>query len=401
MEENGYIICVDDQPVILDALTSQLERTIGDLCEIETAESAEEALEVLEDLHQRGKHVEMVISDEVMPGMKGSQLLELVHKRDPEIIKIMLTGQAGLDAVAYAINHAGLHKYFPKPWQYEDFHLTIKNLLEKNRLNRKNRHLTQELHDQYQELKATYQKLSLAYTQLQDAQDQLIHAEKLSLLGQLSTGIVHEVKNQLSVLGFAELIQQDYPDDTRLQMYACNILKAGRNIYTLVEEIRRFAKKESRQYEMERISLPDLLDRLLHFMRFDTLLAYRKITTAYESVPWAFVNEDKFGQVMINLLRNAAQATPTTSGEIKIRVAATNRHAMIEVQDTGCGIADTDLEKIWDPFFTTKGEEGTGLGLEICKRIIEEHQGTITCASQVNIGTTFTISLPLAQDISC
>lgn len=394
----GYIVCVDDQPAILDSLMTQLESAVGDICEIEIAESANEALELLDDLHARAEVVEMVISDEVMPGIKGSQLLEIVHQRFPEITKIMLTGQAGLDSVAYAINRSHLDKYFTKPWEYEDLQLTVQGLLEKNRLARKNKRLTQELQEQYQELEHTYHKLSEAYKQLQETQEQLIHAEKLSLIGQLSSGIAHEVKNQLNMIGFAELIQEAYPEDEQVQKYTGYILRGGNNIYNLVDEMRSFARREKRQYDMQPTSVSEVLEQLLNFIRFDKLLKYRTITTDFQPAPLTLLNEDKFGQVMINLVRNAAHATSEETGEISIRVTANEQHVQIDVQDNGCGISDDHLEKIWEPFFSTKGEEGTGLGLDICKRIIEEHHGTIICNSQVNVGTTFTIALPVMHN---
>ncbi len=395
--EKGFIICVDDQPAILDSLMTQLETAVGEECEIETAESGDEALELLDALAQSGEMVEMIISDEVMPGMKGSQLLELVHQRSPATIKIMLTGQAGLDSVAYAINNAALDKYITKPWQYEDLHLTVRNLLEKGRLSRKNLLLTQELQKQYHELQQAHEELTGAYTRLKETQEQLIHAEKLSLIGQLSSGIAHEVKNQLNMIGFAELIQEMSPDDEKTQKYTGYIIKAGRNIYNLIDEMRRFAKKEQRQYTMEAALLIDALEKILNFLRFDKLLKLRQIRTDFQAAPAVMLNEDKFGQVMVNVLRNAAHATQEGTGEILIRVTADEQQTMISVRDNGCGIPQENLEKIWDPFFTTKGEEGTGLGLDICRRIIEEHHGAITCESQINAGTTFTISLPILR----
>jgi len=396
--KKGFIICVDDQAAILDALMTQLENAVGDTCNIETAESAEEALEVLGDLQRNGELLEMIIADEVMPGMKGSQLLEIVHKCFPEVIKVMLTGQAGLDAVVYAINHAGLDKYFTKPWEYEDLKLTVVNLLEKGRLARKNKLLASELREKYQELESAYHKLALAYKQVKETQDQLIHTEKLAIVGQVASGIAHEVKNQLHMIGFAELIKEAYPADEKVQKYAGFILNAGNNIYHLVDEMRRFAKKEQRHYEMEMCSVTDVISHLLNFIRFDKLLAHRKIITDFTENPTVRANSDKIGQVLINLLRNAAYATSENTGEIRITVAANKDHAVIQVQDNGCGIPEEYLPRIWEPFFTTKGDEGTGLGLDICRRIIEEHHGAITCTSRVNVGTTFTISLPLVQD---
>lgn len=396
--KQGYIICVDDQSAILDSLLLQLESAVGDLCHIDAAESAYEALELLQTLHENGEYVEMLISDEVMPGMKGSQLLELVHQQYPHIVNVMLTGQAGLDAVAYAINHAGLHKYFTKPWEYEDLHLSVRSLIEKSRLARKNQELSQQLQEKYQELEEAYDKLSDAYRQLKETQDQLIRAEKLSLIGQLSSGIAHEVKNQLNMIGFAELIRSAHPEDATIQKYTDYILRAGTNIYNLVDEMRRFAKQEQPHYELKVASVTDALERLLHFIRFDHLFKNRQVIKEFEPVPLVALNEEKFGQVMINLLRNAAQATQDYSGEIIVRISADADHVRIEVEDNGCGMPEAMLEKIWEPFFTTKGDDGTGLGLDICKRIVEEHHGTLTCQSEQQRGSTFTIHLPIPQN---
>ena len=395
--KHGYIICVDDQAAILDSLLLQLESAVGDLCHIEAAESAAEALELLDTLQQHGEYVEMVISDEVMPGMKGSQLLEVVYQQSPHIVNVMLTGQAGLDAVAYAINHAGLHKYFTKPWEYEDLRLSVRSLIEKSRLARRNQELSQQLHEKYHELEEAYNKLSEAYSQLKETQEQLIRAEKLSLIGQLSSGIAHEVKNQLNMIGFAELIREAHPEDETIQKYTDYILRAGTNIYNLVDEMRRFAKQEHPQYQIKLASVTDALERLLHFIRFDHLLKTRQIIKEFGHVPFVPLNEEKFGQVMINLLRNAAQATQEHSGEIVVRVSSNAEHVRVEVEDNGCGIPEADLENIWEPFFTTKGEEGTGLGLDICKRIVEEHHGTLTCRSTLHRGSIFTITLPVPQ----
>lgn len=394
----GYIVCVDDQPTILDSLLTQLESAVGERCEIETAESADEALELLDYLQQQGEVLEMIISDEVMPGMKGTQLLETVNIRFPGVTKVMLTGQAGLDSVAHAINYANLDKYFTKPWEYRDLKLSVQNLLDKNALRRKNQRLNRQLQEKFDELERAYLDLSSAHKQLKETQQQLIHAEKLSLIGQLSSGIAHEVKNQLNMIAFAELIQTEYPEDEKIQTYTSYIRKAGNAIYNLVDEMRRFAKKEERSYDMQPDSVTKILERLLHFVRFDKLLRTRRLTTDLQETPLALVNEDKFNQVMVNLLRNAAHATQADTGEISVRVRNHDGQVRIEVSDNGVGIPEEVREHIWTPFFTTKKDEGTGLGLDICKRIIEEHHGTIFCDSQLNQGSTFTILLPTVNE---
>jgi signal transduction histidine kinase len=375
-----YIICVDDDRALLDVLIQQLEGAFADTHTIEGAESAVETLELIEEIHQAGDTVEMIISDQVMPGMKGDQLLEQVHRQFPEIMTVILTGQGGLDSAISAINYAGLSKYLLKPWREEELKLTIRELLGKYRLEQENKRLLIELQQAYQHLK--------------DTQEQLIQSEKLAVVGKIATGIAHEIRNQLTVLSFAEVIKLAVPDNERVAQYVKNILKARDRILSIVDEIRHFARNQAQTYTKEACSLTELVDMSLHIMTYDKEVKKRKLVKQFQAAPVVKLNRDKMIQVLINLIRNAIQATQET-GEIIIAVTQDDGHARIQVADNGCGIPPENLPKIWQPFFTTKGEEGTGLGLEICKRIVEGHDGQIFCESEVGVGTTFTIEFLL------
>ncbi|MCA1992138.1 MAG: response regulator, partial [Coleofasciculus sp. S288] len=110
------IICVDDEATVLDSLEIELRKALGDEYLIEIAESGEEALELVEELLEAQHEVALVISDHIMPSMKGDELLKRIHAILPQTLKIMLTGQANLEAVANAINYANLYRYIAKPW---------------------------------------------------------------------------------------------------------------------------------------------------------------------------------------------------------------------------------------------------------------------------------------------
>lgn len=152
------IICVDDEPTILDSLKIQLKKAIGDEYLIETAEGGEDALELLAELLEDEYEIALVISDYIMPDIKGDELLKRIHAISPKTLKIMLTGQADVEAVGNAINYAKLYRYIAKPWQDEDLKLTVKEaiysyfqnkeLAEKNvkllKLNQELEQLTQE-----------------------------------------------------------------------------------------------------------------------------------------------------------------------------------------------------------------------------------------------------------------
>jgi PAS domain S-box-containing protein len=123
------IICVDDETTVLRSLKAELKKAVGNAYLIEIAEGGEEALGLVEELLEKGDEVPLVISDYIMPDMKGDELLKRVHQLSAKTLKIMLTGQADLEAVTNAINHAKLYRYIAKPWQSEDLKLTVKEAI--------------------------------------------------------------------------------------------------------------------------------------------------------------------------------------------------------------------------------------------------------------------------------
>lgn len=136
MSGRPHIVCVDDEQAVLNQLSAQLSRRFGATHFVECAESAEEALGLIGEVFTNGDRVELVLCDQVMPGMKGDHFLEAVHESHPEIMKVLLTGQAGLDSAIYAINHASLDRYIEKPWAPEDLNLSIQSLLTQYQLRR-------------------------------------------------------------------------------------------------------------------------------------------------------------------------------------------------------------------------------------------------------------------------
>jgi K+-sensing histidine kinase KdpD len=171
MSKKGYIICIDDEQSVLNQLSGQLAQKFGGSHEIEIAESAEEALDLVDELINRsGESVELVICDQIMPGMKGDHFLENLNQQFPEIRKILLTGQAGLESAIYAINHAGLDKYVEKPWEIEDLSLTIKTLLEQVQLKRKLAHYTRELEEKTKNLE-TLHRIGIELNSVQELEN--------------------------------------------------------------------------------------------------------------------------------------------------------------------------------------------------------------------------------------
>lgn len=117
---NGVLLCVDDEIIVLTALKDQLRRAYGATFVVEVAESAEEALELLDELKDQGHELLVIVSDWLMPGMKGDEFLVEAHRRFPTVVKILLSGQAEPAAVDRARREAGLHEFLAKPWNAEE-----------------------------------------------------------------------------------------------------------------------------------------------------------------------------------------------------------------------------------------------------------------------------------------
>ncbi len=237
-----------------------------------------------------------------------------------------------------------------------------------------------------------YELLQKAYKELQEAQETIIKQEKFATIGQLASGINHEIKNQLGVVMAVEAIRKMYPDNSKVQMYTQLILEARNRIVSLLDEIRDFAKKKD--YEKIETDLASLIQNSITLCRFDKDLDTIKIIFDHDEKLkyYALVNPDKIQQVLINLIRNAAHASPPKS-KIEIELFNEDNFWIIKIRDYGKGIPDEIKEKVWEPFFTTKSS-GTGLGLDICKKIIDNHNGEIWFESQLDHGTTFFIKLP-------
>ncbi|TGL57866.1 adenylate/guanylate cyclase domain-containing response regulator [Leptospira ognonensis] len=123
------ILCVDDEETVIASLKDQLKRAFGDKYIIEVAESGEDALEFLESFDKANGELPVIISDQIMPGIKGDELLIKLHSYRPNTLKILLTGQANAEAVGNAVNNAGLYRYISKPWEASDLNLTIQEAL--------------------------------------------------------------------------------------------------------------------------------------------------------------------------------------------------------------------------------------------------------------------------------
>jgi serine phosphatase RsbU (regulator of sigma subunit) len=152
--KRSVILCVDDEPIVLKALETQLGRIFGKEYTIEFAETGEEALDIATEIFENNEILPLIISDQLMPGIKGNELLKKIHLLSEKTLKILLTGQADAAAVGDAVNHAKLYRYIAKPWETEDLVLTVKEALRSFTQDRKLEVQNQQLQEYNEQLEA-------------------------------------------------------------------------------------------------------------------------------------------------------------------------------------------------------------------------------------------------------
>ncbi len=232
--------------------------------------------------------------------------------------------------------------------------------------------------------------------------------EQLASFGLIAAGIAHEVKNPLGgIRGAAELLGgwAKKASDDRSSRAADLIVGEVDRISNLVEELMVFARGD--ELELAPTNLHQVLDRVIELARMDPLAAGVAIDRIYDpSIPEIPADADRLSQVFLNLLRNALQAVPKTSGRVEVETRMSLDHRLtgpertsiptvqIKISDNGPGISPADLERLATPFFTTR-EKGTGLGLAVSRHWVTRHHGTMQFESAEGDGTTVRIHLPL------
>jgi signal transduction histidine kinase len=253
--------------------------------------------------------------------------------------------------------------------------------------------MTDKLRERTQQIMERNEQLAEANAKLQAAQQQLVQSEKLAAVGQLTAGIVHDVKNPLAIIsGLAEEIPEHADLDPLTKKHLTTIRDSARRASTIVTDLLKFARESTP--DLKRQDLRDTVETVLRLT--DYLARKAKVHVSKELPPApALVMYDavQIEQVLMNLVQNAIQAMPH-GGSLSVRLEQNNEAVAVAVRDTGIGIPPKHLNRIFDPFFTTKPPgEGTGLGLSVSYGIVARHGGRIDVQSAVGEGTTFTVWL--------
>ncbi len=410
------ILCVDDEKIVLESLRSELEGKFEEPYALEFAESGDEALEVIADLIADGDQLALIVTDYLMPGLKGDEILTNIYKNHPDSRQIMLTGQANLEGIANAINNAKLYRYISKPWEKSDLLLTIREAIKSYQ----QEHQLKE-HQTILEntVKLRTSELENALENLQNSQEQLLVSEKMAVLGGLVAGVAHEINTPVGVGVTAAShlearireVQQLYQDDELTQEayeeFLADAVEGSqiilRNLQTaanLVSSFKLVAVDQSSE-AMRTFKLKEYINAILSSLQPE--LKQTRIRIEVDCPDDLALNSypGDFSQIFTNLIINSVAHgfnQGTEAGNITIQIRIDGNNVVIRYTDDGKGIPANIIPKVFDPFFTTNRQAGrSGLGMHIIYNIITQKlQGSITCEDTASKGALFVIRVPTA-----
>ncbi len=258
----------------------------------------------------------------------------------------------------------------------------------------------------YQQASKEAEELKIAYDELKEIQGKLIQAEKLKAIGQLASGVAHEIRNPLGIIMQGALyLEQIMPPQEKEQLETLSMVKESvKRADKIVTQLLDYSRATKLELHPEEIG--SILEDSLNLVKKE-LKNIQVAREIQERLPKVLIDKNKLTQVFINLFMNAIHAMPE-GGKLTLRsfvkqmeeasFEAGEKAVVVEIEDTGTGISEENMKKIFNPFFTTKSKgKGTGLGLSVTQNIIIMHKGLIEVKSQVNKGTTVIITLRIYE----
>ncbi len=403
---DARILIIDDDASCAAGLTRVLKKAGYTSCTAITSSTAaaEHFAEINPDLVLLDLHMEPLSGIDVL-----QRITETIAPRARPPV-VMLTGDTTLEAKHEALA-AGATDFLAKPVDSIEVILRIENLLGHRDLYQRCQLYSQGLERLVDKRTAELQQqtadLEKAIAELRETQQQLIQQERMRALGTMASGIAHDLNNGLSiVLGFGDILLMDtekFPPESRERADLERIVLAGNDNAELVKRLREFYRPSDTREDHQAIDLNKLIEEAV------SLTAPRWNSQANAGGGTIRIKKDlgeapviaglpaELREVFTNLIFNAVDAMPR-GGRLCFRTRAKRGRVQLQISDTGFGMTEETLRKCLEPFFTTKGDRGSGLGLAVSYGIIRRHGGSISIESQLNKGTTFTIFFPLPKE---
>ncbi|MDZ4197884.1 MAG: ATP-binding protein [Kiritimatiellia bacterium] len=373
------VLVIDDEVGPRESLRILLKP----MYDVVIAESVRAGLDAL-----RTQAPDLVITDIRMPDRNGIQGLGDIRSIDRDVCVFMLTGFGDLDTAREAIR-LGADDYIRKPFDIKEMMALVRDGIAKTDGRRQARHQQMEIEKMADKLK----------------EDLSTHA-RMAALGMASSEMIHDIRNPLTIImGYSDLLKAELESAKEAGVstpegamdYIESIRQSLKHCAEIMETWRALGKKTA--HSVQSIPVAAFLTEIAQ-AACGPKAPVRPLVCVAESDQNARFSGDRvqLRRALQNIVNNAVQAAPVPGGEVTVSCRRDGSVLEIRIQDNGCGIPPEQLARVFEAFFTTKGEgKGTGLGLFIAKQVIEDHGGTIRINSQVGQGTTVRIQLPCAE----
>jgi len=371
-----HVLFVDDD----EANLVVLEATCAKDFSVLTAKGADDALAIMSS-HTVG----VLVTDQRMPGVTGVDLLERVRQEHPDTIRMLITAYSDLGAAIDAINRGQVRRYLRKPWRADELKSELSDAL--------------DVFDMRRTMRTMERRLA--------------ETERLYALGVVAAGIAHELNNPLTWIGgnlhlaraaiaAAEKALSASPEDVaaargRLSSATSAVSDAEEGVRR-IQDVVRGIELPMRKSADERTDLGEVLRLILRIVRGEVMRT-TELVLDVRDVPRVRGSSTKIGQILLNLVVNALQALSGRKREqncLTVRVWEDEGWVSVDVVDNGPGVEDESLERVFDPFFTTR-EGGTGLGLAISRKIAEELGGRLDARRGTEGGAVFSLRIPVQK----
>ena len=378
--ELPQILVIDDEMGPRESLRMLLKPNY----QVHTADCVEAGIKLLKE-----KQPDTIVMDIRMPGVSGIEGLRQIREIDPHLSVIMLTGFGALETAKEALR-LGANDYISKPFDAHEMQQIIDRNVERTRAHRTSEHAAAEIKELNNRL-------------LQ----QLAQKERLASLGQASAEFVHDLGNPLTIVwGYVQLLakrleksegangSQDAASVKELNIIEQNV-RLCRELLTMWQSYGNVEASPPKE-----ISVSGILREVLKGIGPMATENGVGLAVGICDDPCTLVGDAlQISRAIQNVVVNAVQAAAEKKGKVTVVCTQKDFYVDLRIEDTGAGIQPTQLPRIFDPYFTTKqSKSGTGLGLYITKKVVEDHNGSIKVDSTPGVGTIFTIRLPLSTN---
>lgn len=379
-QRTGAVLLVDDEQPNLTVLREFLEEERWRVLE---APGGGQALAIAEV-----EPVDVVVTDQRMPGMTGVELLETLRERKPDVAGIVLTAYGDLQVLESAINRARAFRFLRKPWEPAEILQAVEQAAEHAVQKRTIAALVGLLAARSEELRRTLDEVK--------AQHELVlRLERLGTIGQLAAGVTHDLKHVIVALRAADWEMQSATVPAPLREIVTLGLAGVESLLRTLQTLHEYVRTGAVGLELAGVEPAGVVHDALAITRMDLAYRLRRVTAEVApGLPRLRADRQKLVQVLVNLLRNALAASPDGAA---VRVVASGRPGEVElaVEDEGAGVPPDRREKVFEPFVSGKGQEGLGLGLYMARLVVEQHRGRIRVTDRPGgPGARFEVILP-------